>query len=123
MKHWKVLVFVLVFGIVFLGCNGNGGSGVYAQSSNNEQRLIGKWTNSIDGSITVVFNADGSMSGLFDYSKYFIAGDKLLLFSNGKQNGIWLKSTDIYDLRISTDGRTLIIIDASNYGTAFKKST
>ena len=93
---------------------------VNAQSSNNEQRLLGTWEYNggngwaVDYDVPWVFNSDGSMSGSFklDYRDrtfevygYRAASNKLLLNFEGGA-GIAF----ICDYFISSDGRTLIII-------------
>ena len=122
MKNWKVLGFVLmfVFGIVFFACNGNGSAGVYAQSSNNEQRLLGTWVNINDNS-TIVFNSDDTVTWGDSNYKYGVAGNKLVMDNSGGTYGYGYT----YEFFISNDGRTLILIANSNNGIghAFRRST
>jgi hypothetical protein len=81
---------------------------VNAQSSNDEQRLIGTWieeslSSSLNGRIWV-FNSDGTVSiGNMTYN-YAIAGNKLIYYSS------YNNSQDVLEYNISTDGRTLILI-------------
>ena len=128
MKNWKVLVFVLVFGIAFFGCNGNESAEI---SSNNEQRLIGTWICINDGS-TWVFNSDGTMSHPNDIPNYSIRfvqytaiGDKIILIE--EEYGLGYEC----DFRLSSDGKTMIIIvnglrlyygGATAYGLSFRKN-
>jgi len=120
MKNWKILVFVLVFGIVLFGCNGNGSAGVYAQSSNNEQKLIGTWTN-INSNTTIVFNSNGTGTWDGRNFKYGAAVNKLVLYYSGNSSSY----SGAYEFYISIDGKTLILIDndKSGDGYAFRKST
>jgi hypothetical protein len=65
----------------------------------------------------------GSMTGkLFDFnnSRYTVAGDKLFLFIEGGAEGM------VFDFRISTDGRTLIIFFnwmGTQQGLSFRRNT
>jgi hypothetical protein len=123
MKKWKVLNFVLVFGIALFGCNGNGSAGVSAQSPNNERRLVGTWVAG-DGS-TWVFNSNGTVSVDLKYSsgsnprtgtfKYIVSDSKVYI--NTKDRG------DVYvsDFFISNDGATLILHYYETYW--YRKST
>jgi hypothetical protein len=91
-----------------------------AQSSSNEQRLVGTWEYSggngwaIDSSRPWVFNSNGDMQGGFklDYRDrtynvvtYNVALNKLLLNYEGGAGVVF-----ICEFYISSDGRTLIII-------------
>jgi len=119
MKNWKVLVFVFVFGIVLFRINGNGSAGVYAQSSNNEQKLIGTWTN-INSNITIMINANGTVTWNSENFKYGAAANKLVLYSSGN---LTQASSIVYEFYISTDGKTLILINKDSYGYVFNKNT
>jgi hypothetical protein len=82
MKSWKVWIFVLVFGIVFLGFNGNGSNGVYAQS-NNDAQIIGIWQNA---SRICKFNPDGTFelsinSSVVLNGNYFVNSTNVFLKS------------------------------------------
>jgi len=86
----------------------------FAQSTGNENRIIGSWQ-SIDSAEIWVFSNNGTMTmagGTPD--KYGITGTKLACFRDG--------SLMIYDYSISTDGRTLIVsISGTIYGFCFTK--
>jgi hypothetical protein len=93
----------ILFSVLFLGLS----MVLIAQSPSNEQRLVGTWINNFDGS-RVVFNSNGTMSGSLYfkdiiYTKYAVAEDKLVLMTNSS-------SGEGFDFRISSDGRTLIIL-------------
>jgi len=120
MKNWKVVVFVVVFGIALFGCNGNGSGGVYAQSSNNEQRLIGTWVNINNNNSTIVFNSNGTITWDTTDYKYGAAANKLVLYSSNNSNNY---SNEYYDFFISTDGKMLIIIGNNNNALVFRKNT
>ena len=91
------LGILLFFSFVSVNCN--------AQSSANDQRIVGTWVN---GESSVVFNADGSGSitgGAFNYGdRNFTYGISL----TGLLGCTWdfLNNQQIY---FSPDGRTLII--------------
>jgi len=91
---------------------------VGAQSPSNEQLLVGSWTN-LHTEATLVFNADGTVSGtgwenLYNQATrrkqppthWAAAGNTIIIFipggddSNARWNGTFI---------ISSDGRTLII--------------
>ena len=94
-----IAIFFLIF--VFVSIDS------YAQSANNEQRIIGTWVNDQDNS-RVVFNSNGTISGFaWDSSniiKFAAAGDKIILYT--ENNDYFLSG----NYSISTDGKTLIII-------------
>ena len=90
-----VLILVLLLSVSML---------LIAQSTNNEQRLVGTWINDLDGS-RWIFNSDGTVSGSFvgfRLAKYAVAEEKIVLIMDDSNFG--------GDFRISNDGRTLIII-------------
>ena len=120
MNSWKVWIFVLVFGIVLFGCNGNGSNGVYAQSINNEQRLLGTWVNINNNIFTIVFNSNGTTTWGSTNFQYGAAGNKLVLYASDNSE---VYSNTIYDYYLSTDGRTLILIGNNNNGLVFRKNT
>ena len=118
MKNVKVFVVLFIYGIVFFGCNEKGSVAVHAQSSNNEQRLIGTWINDLGGG-SIVFNTDGSMSGrLFGSNviRHVAIGDKLLIAYDDDRGNNW-----VYDFRISSNGRQLIIFYHDGRGFSFRK--
>ena len=85
------LIFVLLLTV---------GITVVAQTSGNEQKLLGTWV-SADGKSTIVFNSNGTMLWDGDSMKYGAAVDKLVLFNDD--------NSTLFEFFISTDGRTLII--------------
>jgi len=96
---WIFIVFIF-FGLIPVNS--------YAQSTNNEQHLIGTWINNADNS-RVVINSNGTITGLYwegsRLEKFAAAGEKIILYIED-DNDYVLSG----DFRISTDGRTLIII-------------
>ena len=122
MKGKLVLGFVVlfVFGFSSFPC--------YAQSSNNDQRIVGTWTGSLPGwsqnaTTTVVFNANGS--GIIQIT--YDGEIKELTFTYGISLGGDIKILGLYEvsfggvggisfslpqggiLYFSPDGKTLII--------------
>jgi len=118
MKNWKILVLVFVFGIAFFGCNVSGKTTVNNQSSNNEQQLIGTWTNINDNS-TIVFNSNGTMTWDNTYT-YGAAANKLVYYLPNNSKAYTTNAIEFY---ISTDGKILIIIDKDKDGYAFRKNS
>ena len=84
---------LLFFAFAVINCN--------AQSSNNEQRLVGTWTDLHGRGETLVFNTNGTISGWDGRTHWAAAGDTLIIYS-----GI---SRSVRRFQISNDGRTLII--------------
>jgi len=96
------LGFLLFFGFVSVNCN--------AQSSNNEQRIVGTWVDETNGS-TTTFNANGTGTGTGEGAitsgtfKYGVAGNKIaVVLSDGRDS-----VTFVFDFYISSDGKTLIL--------------
>ena len=116
MEKRKILIFVLVFGIILVGHDGS--AGIYAQSSNNEQRLVGTWTN-INNNSTIVFNSNGTMTYGSDNYKYGAAAYKLALYESSNKRGY---TDEVFEFFISTDGRTLILIDTDGDAHVFRKN-
>ena len=84
---------------------------IFAQNSNDEQRLVGTWTFMHNDESTLVFNANGTMSsGIaldgFMPTHWAAAGDRLLVFT---RDANWNKNRAIRYFHISSDGKTLII--------------
>ena len=105
---------IILFGFVLLIVGE-----LFAQSSNNEQRLVGTWTDLHGGNFSLVFNADGTMSvrgnvsfNGFVPTHWAAAGDKLLVFILGSS-----RERAIRYFNISSDGRTLIISTIAVEGT------
>ena len=129
----KVIFSAMI--ICFLMLNVN--VALFAQISNNEERLVGTWTNLHDNS-TITFNADGSVTGFrtiveglnasgaalrFSHvpSRYAVADDQIVLFSPNDREAL----SFIFDYRISNDGRTLILSVQSlgtRAGFAFRRN-
>ena len=117
----KGVFFVL---LVFLLLLTN--TAIFAQNSGNEQRLVGTWTSSSYDS-RVTFNADGTMSGTSGFSfvttdgnqgsfqptHWAAAGDKIVVFIPNSYRAL-------REFQISSDGRTLILINHMDvYGMIF----
>ena len=124
--------YVKLFLVVLLFCFISIGS--YAQSSNNEQLLVGTWTQMHTNGIVFVFNSNGTMTisgGMtfdgFVPTHWAAAGDRLLVFIPGNN---WSNNRAIRYFHISSDGRTLIISSTSvegtgasgSIGTAFRRN-
>jgi hypothetical protein len=71
----------------------------YAQSSSNEQRLIGTWVDH-EGGIWI-FNANGTYSSGGETGRYGATSSKMFIIMGGDNL--------VMDYSISTDGRTLIL--------------
>ena len=94
--------------------------GLHAQSSNNEQRIIGAWTviisdaSGFEGSIWT-FNTNGTysirMSGHNITGKYLVAGSKLHMENLG-----------VIDIIFSSDGSSMILSDNSEQGFSLRKN-
>ena len=85
-----------------------------AQSGGNEQRLVGSWTHVIYGD-TIVFNADGTVAEVGDYTHWVAAGNKLYLYNSD--------DSETLEFTVSGDGRTLIVNDfgSPESGEAFRR--
>jgi len=105
MKNKLVLCFAVLFlfGIASFSC--------YAQSSNNDQRIVGTWVT--ENGQTIVFNADGSgsVTNYIYSSANFIYGISL-----SGSLGCTISELNNQQIYFSPDGRTLII-----RGNAFRK--
>ena len=95
---------------------------LFAQTSGNEQRLVGSWTGLWNTDISLTFNANGTMSisGLITFDDFMpthwaAAGDRLLLFIPAV-GGRGSKRAIRY-FHISSDGRTLIISTIATEGS------
>jgi len=95
-KNIFLIFFVLLFfGFTSLSC--------FAQTSNNEQRIIGTWVNEANGRL-LVLNSNGTGTSGVANIKYGVAGDKIaLVYTDG--------TTYVFEFSISSDGRTLILFD------------
>ena len=78
---------------------------LFAQSSNNEQRLVGTWVCDLNG-LRWIFNSNstfsGNISGEDISGKYAAVGDKIVLVIRDYSIG--------GDFRISNDNITLILL-------------
>ena len=99
MKKYMLFLILMLIGTMSIS----------AQSSNNEQNLIGTWVNVNDNS-RLIINANGSITGSlnapeFDdtpLQNYVVANDKIYLYGRNIDG-------KLFDFRISNDGRVLII--------------
>ena len=105
----KKIAFIVFIVFISISC--------YAQSSNNnEQRLIGTWTNLLNNR-TLIINSNGTVSGdgwKNTVDHWAAAGDTLVLwkiYSDGSG------SVDSNRFQFSSDGKTLII-----GGTPYRKN-
>jgi hypothetical protein len=109
------IFFAVVFTVIVC-------AGIYPQSLNHEQRIVGTWKYSGGWAYDIepwVFNPDGSMSGsvlldandsnMWSFYSYAAASDKLLLKHERGAGGDVL-----CEFYISADGKTLIIIIEEN---------
>ena len=112
------ITFLLIVFLCFLS------NGLFAQSANNEQRIIGTWTAIIstgEGSSSYansvwIFNSNGTViinySGNRESLKYVVIGSKMIVENFG-----------LFDIDISTDGRTIILSSNTwGYGFALRKN-
>ena len=109
-KKW-VLCFYFIMVIIFVT------SGLYAQSTNNGQRLVGTWIYDEDGSIWT-FNSDGTLyakSGSETMSGYWgvSVNNRIILITDG--------SSTLCEFFLSPDDRTLIFLFDENETLVFKK--
>jgi hypothetical protein len=103
----KTVVVFLVVGIVLFGACAQKAE---AQSANIAQKIVGTWLD--DSGSTWVFSANGnltrtSLSGRNSEYKYAVTDTKLACHDAadyGKDHG-----SNIYDISISPDGKTLIL--------------
>ena len=100
----KTVFFSLLFVWLIFGCTNQE---VVAQSSNDAQRIVGTWAVE-DGSITFIFNANGTFSVRPSDNEdrregnYMVSNSRLLLRSGGAS----MSSTPT-DYYLSADGRIL----------------
>ena len=125
MNNKKIFSVMLVCVLVFIT-----NASLFAQTSGNEQRLVGTWT-SPSYPVTITLNADGTMSTTWDFvgmsggsnnqivtfrpTHWAAAGNQLVLF----QGAMRIRR----EFQISSDGKTLILIDhMAQYGSLFGSS-
>jgi hypothetical protein len=91
-------VFLLVFGFSSFSC--------FAQSSNNDQRIVGTWICTYDnGTATLVFNANGS--GTYSWTGSD-PGSETFTYGISLSDVIYTTYHRTITLYFSPDGRTLI---------------
>ena len=88
----KCIIALLLFLFTTLGS--------YAQTSNNEQRLVGTWVTE-GNEETWIFNSAGSGTWRWGTTRYGAAGNRIAIY--------WGGDTSILEYYLSTDGRTLIL--------------
>ena len=101
MKKTVILgLFVILQTFAFLGCDkGNSNSALYAQSTNDAQRIIGTWkAYNMVLDLIVTFNSNGTFSWNNSNGRYFI--------NSGK---IFLDSHNAWDYYLSSDGKILFL--------------
>ena len=121
----KKLFFLVMFAFVLTFKNN---FVLFAQTSSNEQRLVGSWTNLHGGATPAIFNSNGTVTGLeggpFNPTHWAAAGDRIVLYIPNSDN------RDTVNFTISNDGRTLILIfrrfdmrtGVQEVGTAFRRN-
>jgi hypothetical protein len=83
----------------------------YAQSSNNEQRIVGTWAGVdryTDSLGTLVFNYNGTVTGYIT-GRYFFSNSKLLIRTNDS-----IQEISYY---FSSDGR-ILVLSGNNIGAS-----
>ena len=90
-------VFLIILLLVFNGL-------VFAQSTGNENRIIGSWQSIQNSSEIWVFNNNGTMTMEGIACRYAITNSQLAIYID--------RDLFVYDYSISTDGRTLILISS-----------
>jgi len=96
----------LIFSIIILVLCGS----CFAQNTNNAQRIIGTWVDP-SGNTTWVFNANGTLTQTWssgESSNYkFGVTETMLYFDRA------------YSYSISSDGKTLILVEYSSYFSGY----
>jgi len=105
MKRNLVLIFSILL-LCFLSLE------LFAQSQNNEQRIVGTWVDENDGKVWV-FNINGTGTVDGTELKWGVAQNKIAMIINSE--------TLIMDYTISSDGRTLLISFVMGRGYFLKK--
>jgi len=102
MKGKLVLVFtvLLLFGFSSFSC--------FAQSANNDQRIVGTWVRDGDYTITLVFNANGSGNITIPHLN---VNQRSFTFGISIIGTIGSTDSTIHDLTLyfSPDGRTMYV--------------
>jgi len=101
LKKTLFLLFAILIYFVILSPE------LLAQSSNNEERIIGTWVDENDGSIWI-FNANGTGTMDGDIFKYGIAQNKIGMVINSE--------SFVFDYTLSSNGNILLITLAMGRG-------
>jgi len=116
----KATVFFIVTMVVFWACSAQKAE---AQSANIAQKIIGTWIDNFNGT-TWVISVNGTLTVNGKEYKFGVTDTKLAIFggSGTYENPVW---KSIYDISISSDGKTLILTggdaDAKSGGSWFTK--
>ena len=99
-------LFVILQTFVFLGCNKeSSNSSLFAQSSNDAQRIVGTWSTS--GGSVFTFNANGTYTSSGEYDlgngNYMVINSKLITRSGNSDRA------GMRDYFLSADGRILVV--------------
>ena len=102
----KVVVFFCFAMVIFGACSAQKAE---AQSVNNAQKIIGTWVDS-RGNSTWIFNANGTSTTSYkdsslSYEYKFVVVDTKLVTQSSRLD----YNPEIYDILISSDGKTLIL--------------
>jgi len=102
-------LFVILQTFIFLGCDKGNSNSLFAQSTNEAQRIVGTWSTS--GGTVFTFNANGTYtsSGTYNFrnGNYMVSNSKLIIRLNDSE------AAGMHDYFLSADGRIL----AFSYGT------
>jgi len=118
----KKLMFSVLFACLLLNSN----VALFSQGTNNEQRLVGSWTDMTFPDSSIVFNSNGTMTTTNSSFDEFIpthwaaAGDKLIVYIPNRIKAL-------RSFYISSDGRTLITIrfdpeELQEIGTVWRRN-
>jgi len=93
--------FFVSLGFLFIFCFVS--VGLFAQSSSNEQRLVGTWVSDEDNSFTVTFKSNGTFSNSDgDDGEWYIIGNRITMVFEDVEGTL--------DFSLSPDGRRLTVI-------------
>jgi hypothetical protein len=104
----KILVSIIGIFLLFGLTSING----FAQSSNNEQRIVGRWTSDDD---SWVFNSNGTLIVEGETYKWFVNSAKMLILDNDDDIALFC------EFFLSSDGRTLLLVDEDKEVYLLKK--
>jgi hypothetical protein len=105
----RVYVFLVVGIVLFGACSAQRAD---AQNANIAQKIIGTWVD--QQGTTWVFNANGNLTRGTTVYKFGVTDTKLQFESDSKYGTRDANTDDIYDISISSDGKTLILSFPSN---------